>query len=161
MLCVATFLLFPINMLVGAIMAVWRVLISSLYNTVHLGQMDLSLLPQRAASLDPGYHTYQNFLRIEASQSHPGVIAFCALLLHAPSPQPRPPLAPQDSLRPAEEEEGMQLLQTKDLMAKGAGHKGSQSRARWGLAYTLLHNPSLQAFRKAALTSAKANGTQP
>ncbi|XP_031199306.1 receptor for retinol uptake STRA6 isoform X1 [Mastomys coucha] len=161
MLCVATFLLFPINVLVGAVMALWRVLLSSLYNTVHLGQMDLSLLPQRAASLDPGYHTYRNFLRIEASQSHPGVIAFCALLLHMPSPQPRPPLAPQDSLRPAEEEEGMQLLQTKDLMAKGAGPKGSQSRARWGLAYTLLHNPSLQAFRKAALTSAKANGTQP
>ncbi|XP_021028847.1 receptor for retinol uptake STRA6 [Mus caroli] len=161
MLCIATFLLFPINMLVGAIMAVWRVLLSSLYNTLHLGQMDLSLLPQRAASLDPGYYTYQNFLRIEASQSHPGVIAFCALLLHAPSPQSQPPLAPQDSLRPAEEEEGMQLLQNKDLMAKGAGPKGSQSRARWGLAYTLLHNPSLQAFRKAALTSAKANGTQP
>ncbi|XP_052044158.1 receptor for retinol uptake STRA6 [Apodemus sylvaticus] len=162
MLCVAAFLLFPINMLVGAVMAVWRVLLSSLYNTVHLGQMDLSLLPQRAASLDPGYHTYRNFLRIEASQSHPGVIAFCALLLRAPSPQPRPPLGPQDSLRPPEEEEeGMQLLQTKDLMAKGAGPKGSQSRARWGLAYTLLHNPSLQAFRKAALTSAKANGTQP
>lgn len=54
MLCVATFLLFPINMLVGAIMAVWRVLLSSLYNTVHLGQMDLSLLSHRAASLDPG-----------------------------------------------------------------------------------------------------------
>ncbi|XP_029399440.1 receptor for retinol uptake STRA6 [Mus pahari] len=162
MLFVATFLLFPVNVLVGAVMAVWRVLLSSLYNTVHLGQLDLSLLPQRAASLDPGYHTYRNFLRIEASQSHPGVIAFCALLLHAPpSPQPRPPLAPQDSLRPAEEEEGMQLLQTKDLLAKGAGPKGSQSRARWGLAYTLLHNPSLQAFRKAALTSAKANGIQP
>ncbi|GAB1294286.1 Receptor for retinol uptake STRA6 [Apodemus speciosus] len=207
MLCVATFLLFPINVLVGAVMAVWRVLLSSLYNTVHLGQMDLSLLPQRAASLDPGlprapyvsafcpqtilgYHTYRNFLRIEASQSHPGVIAFCALLLHAPCSQLRPPLGPQDGLRPPEEEEGgdqplqpsflpqlvartlavpggfkslsgMQLLQTKDLMAKGAGPKGSQSRARWGLAYTLLHNPSLQAFRKAALTSAKANGTQP
>lgn len=54
MLCVATFLLYPINVLVGAVMAVWRVLLSSLYNTVHLGQMDLSLLPQRAASLDPG-----------------------------------------------------------------------------------------------------------
>ncbi|XP_076781673.1 receptor for retinol uptake STRA6 [Arvicanthis niloticus] len=159
MLCVATFLLFPTNMLVGVIMAVWRMFLSALYNTVHLGQMDLSLLSQRAASLDPGYHTYRNFLRIEASQSHPGVIAFCALLLHTPSPQPRPPLVPQD--RPAEEEEGMQLLQTKDLLAKGAGPKGSQSRARWGLAYTLLHNPSLQAFRKAALTSAKANGTQP
>lgn len=56
-----------------------------------------------------GYHTYRNFLRIEASQSHPGVIAFCALLLHMPRPQPRPPLAPQDSLRPAEEEEGTSL----------------------------------------------------
>ncbi|XP_052617939.1 receptor for retinol uptake STRA6 [Peromyscus californicus insignis] len=161
MLCVATFLLFPINTLVGAMVALWRVLLSTLYNTVHLGQMDLSLLPPRAASLDPGYHTYRNFLRIEASQSHPAVIAFCTLLLHAPSPQPRPPLAPQDSVRPAEEEEGMQLLQTKDLMAKGTGPKGSQSRARWGLAYTLLHNPSLQALRKAALSGAKTNGTQP
>ncbi|XP_051012512.1 receptor for retinol uptake STRA6 [Acomys russatus] len=161
MLSIATFLLFPINMLVGAVVAIWRVLLSSLYNTVHLGQMDLSLLPQRAASLDPGYHTYRNFLRIEASQSHPAVIAFCALLLHAPSPQPQPLLAPQDSLGLAAAEEGMQLLQTKDLMAKGAGPKGSQSRARWGLAYTLLHNPNLQAFRKAALTGAKANGTQP
>ncbi|KAL1781534.1 stimulated by retinoic acid protein 6 protein-like isoform X1 [Sigmodon hispidus] len=161
MLCVATFLLFPINMLVGAVVAIWRVLLSSVYNTVHLGQMDLSLLPPRAASLDPGYHTYRNFLRIEASQWHPAAIAFCTLLLHAPSPQPRPPAAPQDSLRPAEEEEGMQLLQTKDLMAKGTGPKGSQSRARWGLAYTLLHNPSLQALRKAALRDAKTNGTQP
>ncbi|OBS67133.1 hypothetical protein A6R68_04316 [Neotoma lepida] len=146
MLCIATFLLFPINTLVGAIVALWRVLLSSLYNTVHLGQMDLSLLPPRAASLDPGYHTYRNFLRIEASQSHPAVIAFCTLLLHAPSPQPRPPLAPQDSIRPAEEEEG---------------RKGSQNRARWGLAYTLLHNPSLQALRKTALSGTKTNGTQP
>lgn len=54
MLCVATFLLFPVNMLVGAVVAIWRVLLSSLYNAVHLGQMDLSLLPPRAASLDPG-----------------------------------------------------------------------------------------------------------
>ncbi|KAM7337498.1 hypothetical protein ACRRTK_003617 [Alexandromys fortis] len=109
MLCVATFLLFPINLLVGAVVAIWRVLLSSLYNAVHLGQMDLSLLPPRAASLDPGYHTYRNFLRIEASQSHPAVIAFCTLLLHAPSPRPQPTLAPQDSLRPAEEEEAAAL----------------------------------------------------
>ncbi|XP_008834704.1 receptor for retinol uptake STRA6 [Nannospalax galili] len=159
-LCTATFLLFPINMLVGAVVAVWRVLLYSLYNTAHLGQMDLSLLPQRATTLDPGYHTYRNFLRIESSQSHPAVTAFCILLLQVPSPRPQPPLAPQDSLRPSEEEEGMQLLQTKDLMAKGAGPKSSQSRARWGLAYTLLHNPALQAFRKAALTRARTNGAQ-
>lgn len=50
----ATFLLFPINVLVGAVVATWRVLLSALYNAVHLGQMDLSLLPPRAATLDPG-----------------------------------------------------------------------------------------------------------
>lgn len=46
-------------MLVGVIMAVWRMFLSALYNTVHLGQMDLSLLSQRAASLDPGKVTRQ------------------------------------------------------------------------------------------------------
>lgn len=56
---------------------------------------------------------------------------------------------------------GMQLLQTKDSVAKGTGSRAHQGRARWGLAYTLLHNPALQAFRKRALSGARANGTQP
>ncbi|XP_037689390.1 receptor for retinol uptake STRA6 isoform X2 [Choloepus didactylus] len=50
----ATFLLFPVNVLVGAMVAAWRVLLSALYNTVHLCQMDFSLLPPGAATLDPG-----------------------------------------------------------------------------------------------------------
>lgn len=55
----ATFLLFPINVLVGIMVAIWRVVLSALYNAVHLGQMDLSLLPPRAATLDPGKVTGQ------------------------------------------------------------------------------------------------------
>ncbi|XP_059951146.1 receptor for retinol uptake STRA6 isoform X3 [Mesoplodon densirostris] len=155
----ATFLLFPINVLVGAMMAAWRVLLSALYNAVHLGQMDLSLLPPRAATFDPGYHTYCNFLKMEASQSHPALTAFCALLLRTRRPQPR--TVPRDGLRLGEEEEGMQLLQTKDRVAKGSGPRVGRGRARWGLAYTLLHNPALQAFRKTALSDARANGAQP
>ncbi|KAM5291732.1 receptor for retinol uptake STRA6 [Ctenodactylus gundi] len=157
----ATFLFFPINMLVGALVAVWRVLLSAVYNAVHLSQMDLSLLPPRAATLDPGYYIYRNFLKIEASQSHPAVTAFCTLLLGTRNPRPQPPAAPQDSLRPGEEEEGLQLLQTKDAVAKAAGTRAGRSRARWSVAYTLLHNPPLQAFRKAALARTRANGTQP
>uniref|UniRef100_A0A2R9BBA1 Receptor for retinol uptake STRA6 n=1 Tax=Pan paniscus TaxID=9597 RepID=A0A2R9BBA1_PANPA len=155
----ATFLLFPLNVLVGAMVATWRVLLSALYNAIHLGQMDLSLLPPRAATLDPGYYTYRNFLKIEVSQSHPAMTAFCSLLLQAQSLLPRTMAAPQDSLRPGEEDEGMQLLQTKDSMAKGARPRASRGRARWGLAYTLLHNPTLQVFRKTALLG--ANGAQP
>ncbi|XP_008014094.2 receptor for retinol uptake STRA6 isoform X1 [Chlorocebus sabaeus] len=154
----ATFLLFPLNVLVGAMVATWRVLLSALYNAIHLGQMDLSLLPPRAATLDPGYYTYRNFLKIEVSQSHPAITAFCFLLLQARSLLPRTMVAPKDSLRPGEEDEGMQLLQTKDSMAKGARPKASRCRARWGLAYTLLHNPTLQVFRKTALLG--ANGAQ-
>uniref|UniRef100_G1RWA6 Receptor for retinol uptake STRA6 n=1 Tax=Nomascus leucogenys TaxID=61853 RepID=G1RWA6_NOMLE len=155
----ATFLLFPLNVLVGAMVATWRVLLSALYNAIHLGQMDLSLLPPRAATLDPGYYTYRNFLKIEVSQSHPAMTAFCSVLLQARSLLPRTMAAPQNSLRPGEEDEGMQLLQTKDSMAKGARPRASRGRARWGLAYTLLHNPTLQVFRKTALLG--ANGAQP
>ncbi|KAK2500881.1 hypothetical protein MC885_005281 [Smutsia gigantea] len=155
----ATFLLFPINVLVGGVVATWRMLLSALYNAVHLGQMDFSLLPPRAATLDPGYHTYCNFLKIEVSQSHPVMTAFCSLLLR--TQRPRSPAAPQDDLRLGEEEEGIQLLQTKDTMAKGAGLRARRGRARWGLAYTLLQNPALQAFRKTALSDARANGAQP
>lgn len=54
----------------------------------------------------------------------------------------------------------MQLLQTKDPVAKGAGPRAPQGRARWALAYTLLHNPALQAFRKRALSGAQATGAQ-
>lgn len=53
-LSAVTFFFFPINVLVGAVVAAWRVLLSALYNAVHLGQMDFSLLPPRAANLDPG-----------------------------------------------------------------------------------------------------------
>ncbi|XP_041600333.1 receptor for retinol uptake STRA6 isoform X2 [Vulpes lagopus] len=144
-----TFFLFPINVLVGAMVVAWRVLLSALYNAIHLGQMDLSLMPPRAAALDPGYYTYCSFLKIEASQSHPATTAFCTLLLRT-----RQPRRPQDGLRRGEEEEGMQLLQTKDPAARGAGPRARQGRARWGLAYTLLHNPALQAFRKPALSGA-------
>ncbi|XP_014932785.3 receptor for retinol uptake STRA6 isoform X2 [Acinonyx jubatus] len=151
-LSAVTFFLFPINVLVGAVVAAWRVLLSALYNAVHLGQMDFSLLPPRAANLDPGYHTYCSFLKIEASQLHPATTAFCDLLLRTQRPQPL--RGPQDGLRHGEEEEGIQLLQTKDPMARGAGPRARQGRARWGLAYTLLHNPALQAFRKTALSGA-------
>uniref|UniRef100_A0A8C5VIJ4 Receptor for retinol uptake STRA6 n=1 Tax=Microcebus murinus TaxID=30608 RepID=A0A8C5VIJ4_MICMU len=156
----ATFLLFPINVLVGAVVAAWRVFLSALYNAVHLGQTDLSLLPPRAATFDPGYHTYRNFLKIEVSQSHPAMTAFCTLLLRARSPRPWTLPVPQDSLRPGEEE-GLQLLQPKDPITKGAAPRAGCGRARWGLAYTLLRNPALQAFRKTAQPGARANGTPP
>ncbi|XP_066052203.1 receptor for retinol uptake STRA6 [Chamaea fasciata] len=147
-LYIVTFLLFPTNVLVGVLAGVWRVVISGLYNAVHLCRLDISLLHRGVETFDPGYHTYCHYLKVEVSQCHPLLKAFCLLLL-----QPRqtePPAAPRDTHL----EEGLQLTRP-----AGAA-RARRLRARWALAYTLLRNPSLAAARKSALADPAANGAR-
>lgn len=49
-----TYLLFLINTLVGLLVAVWRMVITALYNILHLGRIDISLLHRSAEAYDPG-----------------------------------------------------------------------------------------------------------
>ncbi|GAB0193966.1 receptor for retinol uptake STRA6 [Grus japonensis] len=151
-LYIVTYLLFPINVLVGVLAGVWRMVISGLYNAVHFCQLDISLLNRGVESFDPGYHTYCHYLKIEVSQSHPVMKAFCLLLLQLAKPEGPP------GVRASNVEEGIQLMQPKKVPPSRARFK--QSRARWWLAYTLLNNPSLTACRKTALSDPTANGTQ-
>ena len=55
-----TYLLFLINIVVGLIAAIWRMVITALYNIIHLGRMDISLLNRAAESYDPGTSTYSS-----------------------------------------------------------------------------------------------------
>ncbi|XP_030920338.1 receptor for retinol uptake STRA6 [Geospiza fortis] len=151
-LYIVTFLLFPTNVLVGAMAAVWRVVISGLYNTVHLCRLDISLLHRGVETFDPGYRTYCHYLRVEVSQCHPLLKAFCFLLLQPGRPEP--PAPPCDT----QLEEGAQLIHPKPLAPGRA--RSRRIRARWWVAYTLLHNPSLTASRKTALADPAANGAQ-
>ncbi|NXJ98899.1 STRA6 protein, partial [Corythaixoides concolor] len=151
-LYIVTYLLFPINVLVGVLAGVWRMVISGLYNAVHFCQLDISLLNRSVETFDPGYHAYCHYLKIEVSQSHPVMKAFCLLLLQLAKPEGPP------GLRATNLEEGIQLMQPKKVPPSRARFK--QSRARWWLAYTLLNNPSLTACRKTALSDPTANGTQ-
>ncbi|EOB00001.1 Stimulated by retinoic acid gene 6 protein-like protein, partial [Anas platyrhynchos] len=89
-LYIVTFLLFPINVLVGVLAGVWRMLISALYNAVHFCQLDISLLNRGVETFDPGYHAYCHYLKTEVSQSHPLMRAFCLLLLQPPRPRGTP-----------------------------------------------------------------------
>ncbi|XP_043843507.1 receptor for retinol uptake STRA6 [Dromiciops gliroides] len=152
-----TFLFFPINVLVGIMVGIGRMVISILFNTVHFCQLDLSLLGRGVGTLDPGYRTYYYYLKMEVSQSHPAVRAFCFLLLQLPGS--RGLAVAQASLRPSEVEEGIHLLPTKNPARNAT--KSKQSRVRWGLAYTLIRNPSLLAFRKKSLAGPLVNGSQP
>ncbi|NXH11371.1 STRA6 protein, partial [Bucco capensis] len=151
-LYIVTYLLFPINVLVGVLAGLWRMVISGLYNSVHFCQLDTSLLNRGVETFDPGYHSYCHYLKIEVSQSHPVMKAFCFLLLQQAKPE-----GPQ-GLRASNVEEGMQLVQPKKSPLSRGRFK--QSRARWWLAYSLLQNPSLSACRKTALSDPTANGTQ-
>lgn len=49
-----TYLLFLVNTVVGLIVAIWRMVITALYNIVHLGRADISLLHRSAEAYDPG-----------------------------------------------------------------------------------------------------------
>ncbi|XP_060115974.1 receptor for retinol uptake STRA6 [Heteronotia binoei] len=149
-LYILTYLLFPLNVLVGVLAGVWRVVISALYNVVHFCQLDVSLLSHGVEAFDPGFRTYCYYLKIEVSQSHPAMKAFCSLLLQSQSPQ-----GPKE-LQPSDIEEGVMLMQQP---AQKASHR-KQNCARWCLAYTLLNNPSLLPYRKGVLLNAAANGMQ-
>uniref|UniRef100_H0Z0S5 Receptor for retinol uptake STRA6 n=1 Tax=Taeniopygia guttata TaxID=59729 RepID=H0Z0S5_TAEGU len=151
-LYIVTFLLFPTNVLVGVMAAVWRMVISGLYNAVHFCRLDISLLHRGVETFDPGYRTYCHYLKVEVSQCHPLLKAFCFLLLQ--HGRPEPPAPPRET----QLEEGLQLMHPKHAAPGKARIR--RIRARWWVAYTLLHNPSLTASRKTALADPTANGAQ-
>ena len=49
-----TYLLFPVNVLLGVLLGVWRMAITALFNIVHLGRTDISLLNRSVEAFDPG-----------------------------------------------------------------------------------------------------------
>ncbi|KAJ8417602.1 hypothetical protein AAFF_G00224450 [Aldrovandia affinis] len=135
-----TYLLFPVNVLVGALLGAWRVVVSALYNIVHLGRMDISLLNRGVEPFDPGYHCYVHYLRVEVSQSHPVLKAFCGMLLQSIRKDSRVGQKMPDF------EEGIQLVGPEKRQTRAAAAR--KARARWLLLLTLLNNPSLVSCRK-------------
>ncbi|XP_033473717.2 receptor for retinol uptake stra6-like [Epinephelus lanceolatus] len=131
-----TYLLFLINTVVGLIVGIWRMVITALYNIVHLGRIDISLLHRTAESYDPAYRYYAHSLKVEVSQSHPVMKAFCGLLLDMMVEGGRAGQKIRDA------EEGIQ---------ENRPNKATSRRricCRWLLLYTLVNNPSLLGSRK-------------
>uniref|UniRef100_A0A668SND7 Receptor for retinol uptake STRA6 n=1 Tax=Oreochromis aureus TaxID=47969 RepID=A0A668SND7_OREAU len=131
-----TYLLFLINTVVGLVVAIWRIVITALYNIIHLGRIDVSLLHRTAESYDPAYCYYTHFLKVEVSQSHPVMKAFSGLLLDMMVEGGRAGQKIRDA------EEGIQ--ENKPNKANSS----QRIRSRWQLMYTLVNNPSLLGSRK-------------
>ncbi|KAM9528181.1 receptor for retinol uptake stra6-like isoform 2-T2 [Salvelinus alpinus] len=135
-----TYLLFPVNVLIGVVLGVWRLVITALFNIVHLGRMDISLLNRNVETFDPAYRCYAHYLKIEVSQSHPVMKAFCGMMLQCARQD-------GDEKKARDAEEGIQLVNQE----KKPQHKVSiskRARGHWQLLYTLVNNPSLVGSRK-------------
>ncbi|XP_075713870.1 receptor for retinol uptake STRA6 [Rhinoderma darwinii] len=127
-----TYLFLPVNILRGGLLSIARLVVSIIFNVIHFCRLDLSLLQHSVQGWDPGYRNYCNFLLLEVNECHPLVIAFCLLL--------KPP-----SWKKPDLEEGIHLMPADGRLLKGA--RSHLARARWGLAYSLIHNPSLVSHR--------------
>ncbi|KAM4553465.1 receptor for retinol uptake stra6 isoform 1-T1 [Fundulus diaphanus] len=135
-----TYLLFPVNVLIGVLLAVWRMVITALFNIVHMGRMDISLLNRNVEAFDPAYRCYAHYLKIEVSQSHPVMKAFCGMLLQSLGQENKAAQRSRDA------EEGIQLVQQEKKLHKVSSAK--RARMHWQLLYTLVNNPSLVGTRK-------------
>ncbi|XP_042352318.1 receptor for retinol uptake stra6 [Plectropomus leopardus] len=135
-----TYLLFPVNVLIGVLLAVWRIIITALFNIVHMGRMDISLLNRNVEAFDPAYRCYAHYLKIEVSQSHPVMKAFCGMLLQSVGQESNATQRSRDA------EEGIQLVHQEKKQHKVSSAK--KARRHWQLLYTLVNNPSLVGTRK-------------
>uniref|UniRef100_A0AAX7UFI1 Receptor for retinol uptake STRA6 n=1 Tax=Astatotilapia calliptera TaxID=8154 RepID=A0AAX7UFI1_ASTCA len=135
-----TYLMFPVNVLIGAILGIWRMIITALFNIVHMGRMDISLLNRNVEAFDPAYRCYAHYLKIEVSQSHPVMKAFCGMLLQSVGQDTKAGQRSRDA------EEGIQLVQQDKKQNKVSTAK--RARRHWQLLYTLVNNPSLVGTRK-------------
>uniref|UniRef100_A0A1A7W9M9 Receptor for retinol uptake STRA6 n=2 Tax=Iconisemion striatum TaxID=60296 RepID=A0A1A7W9M9_9TELE len=135
-----TYLLFPVNVLIGVLLALWRLIITALFNIVHMGRLDISLLNRNVEAFDPAYRCYAHYLKIEVSQSHPVMKAFCGMLLQSAGQESKAAQRSRDA------EEGIQLVQQEKKQSKLSSAK--RARRRWHLLYTLVNNPSLVGTRK-------------
>ncbi|CAM9895698.1 unnamed protein product [Lampetra planeri] len=154
LLYITTYMLFCYNIFVGVLTGLWRLIITAMYNTVHLCRMDVSLLSQGVALYDPGYRCYVGFLQLEASHAHPVVRAFCKALVRATSSS-----SCSASVVPTRdvEEAGVQLVQRR---AQGVRLlRAHQSRSRWLVAYTLLRNPCLLPRKRTSPPAQGAHST--
>uniref|UniRef100_A0A3Q3VP21 Receptor for retinol uptake STRA6 n=1 Tax=Mola mola TaxID=94237 RepID=A0A3Q3VP21_MOLML len=135
-----TYLLFPVNVLIGVLLALWRMVVTALFNIVHMGRMDISLLNRNIEAFDPAYRCYAHYLKIEVSQSHPVMKAFCGMLLQSVGQENSAAQRSRDA------EEGIQLVQQDKKQPKVSSAK--RARRHWQLLYTLVNNPSLVGTRK-------------
>ncbi|XP_062404724.1 receptor for retinol uptake stra6-like [Sardina pilchardus] len=141
-----SYLLFLLNIVVGVVVGILRMVVTALYNIIHMGRLDISLLNRGSESFDPGYRCYTHYLKVEVGQSHPVMKAFCGLMLHSTGQEGSAGQRIRDAEEACSMQSGIPLVQQEKRLSKASSAR--RARYRWQLLLTLVNNPSLLGSRK-------------
>ncbi|XP_077868630.1 stimulated by retinoic acid gene 6 protein-like, partial [Saccoglossus kowalevskii] len=126
---VTSFVMVYYNVILGIFSCASRFLRNLVFGMLLLGRLDHSVLPRDYELLDPGYRAYVGFLKVEEAHCHPVMRTFCRIL--------------------------QKNIQSKrnlnDMPMTSYRKKSLRSKNRWLIAYTMIHNPSLQLQRSPKL----------
>eukprot|EP00048_Salpingoeca_helianthica_P009156 m.131534 g.131534 ORF g.131534 m.131534 type:complete len:1022 (+) comp14793_c0_seq7:45-3110(+) len=148
------FLIF--NIISGIVSYVLRFVLFGLLAVITFSRLDKSFFIQGFEWSDPGYRTYISCLLVDAYYSNPILITFVRCLIEKPDNKLSVSDTNTDTVTDtdhAHTDLAMHLLVADSLQHSlgsdvyTAGFR--RARARWQLAYTLMHNPRLVADRRA------------
>ncbi|XP_063045218.1 receptor for retinol uptake stra6-like [Engraulis encrasicolus] len=140
-----SYMLFLMNIVVGMVVGLLRMAVTAMFNILHLGRLDISLLNRASENFDPGYLCYSRFLKLEVSQTHPVMKAFCGLLLSTSGLEwSGAGHKSKDAEEACTTQPGIPMVDKKQHKALTA----RRARYRWQLFLTLVNNPSVLGYRK-------------
>ncbi|KAL2088333.1 hypothetical protein ACEWY4_015232 [Coilia grayii] len=151
-----SYLLFLLNIVVGVVVGLLRMAVTALYNIIHMGRLDISLLNRASQSFDPGYLCYTRYLKMEVSQTHPVMQAFCGLLLHSTGLEGSAGQRIRDAEEACSMQSGIPLVHQEKRQHKASTAR--KARYRWHLLLTLVNNPSVLGYRKHFQSPASDSG---
>ncbi|CAF1043599.1 unnamed protein product [Adineta steineri] len=132
---------FIIDCFLGFVSCIIRLIKAIFLNIIYMSRLDCSLHGRSTEKLDLGFTVYISYLHMEVAHTNPVMLAFCSLL-YDNIVQRRPKFDDDD-----ESLSRKTIVHTQKARGLHEIRRYRQSRFRWFLAYTLIHNPYLFGLR--------------
>ncbi|XP_077865190.1 stimulated by retinoic acid gene 6 protein-like [Saccoglossus kowalevskii] len=156
--CNFEYFLFFYNIALGLIVCLLRIIIGMILGVLFLGRIDRPLLMRGYEAMDRGFMAYVGMLSVENSHCHPVLACFCQLLVNSLSKKHRYDTENGDGSGNDTSSHNRRSLSSRGSYNYRRSYTldgepiYSQSYKKavyhWQIAYTLLKNPELIAYRK-------------
>ncbi|XP_072050873.1 stimulated by retinoic acid gene 6 protein-like [Amphiura filiformis] len=130
---VSTFLLFFLNVTIGLVSCLMRIIKALIFGLLYIGRMDRCILMRGWELWDTGYRSYLGFLLLEVTHTHPVLVSFCHILQ-------------QSNSKSGGHERYILKTEEAEIETTSTG-PNKVARNRWFVAVMLLRNPSIRKHR--------------